>query len=122
MTKGQEKSDDRVVPEGRRKAIPTAARRGGKVITASEEVGQLELFRETADSSQEPGEGDEAGRPAPAASAGPKSRTTTAAIPLAMTAERSTFRTSRAAVGAKALAGASSRACHRSGPAQVDME
>lgn len=53
MAMGREESDGRVVPEGRRKAVPTAAaRRGGKASTASEQAGQLELFRETADSPQ----------------------------------------------------------------------
>jgi group II intron reverse transcriptase/maturase len=51
MTKGREKSDDRVVPKGRRKAIPTGAkRRGGKAVTASEQAIQLEMLGETADS------------------------------------------------------------------------
>ena len=53
MTKGREKSDGRVVPQGRRKTVPTArSGRGGKAITASKQVGQLELFRATADSPQ----------------------------------------------------------------------
>ncbi len=49
---GREKSDDRVVPEGRRKAAPTAGgdQRGGKAVTTSEEARQLELFAEPADS------------------------------------------------------------------------
>ncbi len=52
MTKGREKSDGRIVPEGRRKAVPTNGgdRRGGKATTASEQVWQLELFVESADS------------------------------------------------------------------------
>jgi group II intron reverse transcriptase/maturase len=51
---GREKSDDRVVPQGRRKAVPTTplAARGGKAITVSETAMQLELQFETADSPQ----------------------------------------------------------------------
>ena len=48
MTKRREKSDGRVVPEGGRKDVPTAAMRGGKATTASETVGQLRLSFETA--------------------------------------------------------------------------
>lgn len=47
---GREKSDDRVVPQGRRKAVSTGASRGGKAVTASEDAGQLALFSGTADS------------------------------------------------------------------------
>ena len=66
MTKGREESDGRVVPEGRRKAVPTARNaRGGKATTASEQAGQLELFRETADSPKGADGGADAGRPAP---------------------------------------------------------
>jgi group II intron reverse transcriptase/maturase len=52
MATGREKSDGREVPEGRRKAVPTAreTERGGKATTARKEAGQLELFFETADS------------------------------------------------------------------------
>jgi len=50
MTTRREGSDGRVVPEGGRKAVPTAAARGGKATTASEQAGQLALFTETADS------------------------------------------------------------------------
>jgi group II intron reverse transcriptase/maturase len=50
MTKDREESDDRVVPEGRRKASPTAeVGRGGKAVTDSQQAGQLGLFSETAD-------------------------------------------------------------------------
>ena len=48
MAKRPEKSDGRVVPEGARKDVQTAAMRGGKATTASEKVGQLELSFETA--------------------------------------------------------------------------
>jgi RNA-directed DNA polymerase len=75
MTKGREKSDGRVVPEGRRKAVPTARRsRGGKAATASEQASQPGLFSETADSPQ--GNDAEADRGQPvgsASSAVPKS-------------------------------------------------
>jgi RNA-directed DNA polymerase len=91
MTKGQEESDGPVVPEGRRKAIPTGHRfgggRGGKGTTASEVVGQLGLFRETADSPQGDAEDRDAGGPAPRPRAAPKSRTTTGTFPPAMTME-----------------------------------
>jgi RNA-directed DNA polymerase len=50
MKKGPEESDGRTVPEGRRKPVPTAVRRGGRATTASEAAGQLRLFSETADS------------------------------------------------------------------------
>lgn len=51
MTKGREKSDDCMVPEGHRKTAPIArTKRGGKAVTASKSAIQLELCRETADS------------------------------------------------------------------------
>lgn len=85
MTKGREKSDGRVVPEGHRKV---AQREQGKATTASEQVRQLELFSETADSPQ----GDVAGVGlgsglVPATSAVPKSEDTTSIFPPAMTIE-----------------------------------
>ena len=58
MTKAREKSDDRVVPEDRRKATPSAeVERGGKAGTQREQAGQLGLRFGTADSPQ----GDVAG-------------------------------------------------------------
>jgi RNA-directed DNA polymerase len=84
---GREKSDGRVVPEGRRKAAEP--RQGqGKVTTASEQTGQLELFSETADSPK----GDVAGVGlgsglVPATSAVPKSENTPSPFPPAMTME-----------------------------------
>lgn len=62
---GREKSDDCVVPEGRRKAVPTAGgdQRGGKAVTGSEEARQLELFGEPADSPR--GDAIEAGAGGP---------------------------------------------------------
>jgi len=85
--KGREKSDGRIVPEGRRKAAPTVGRRGGKAITASEQVGQLELFSETADSPQGDVAEADMGRPMSATSAVPKSRNTTRRVSPVMTME-----------------------------------
>ena len=65
MTTRREKSDDRTVPEGRRKAVPTStSTRGGKAITASKATSQLPLFSETADSPQGavPGKGRDRSR------------------------------------------------------------
>jgi len=45
---GRQKSDDRVVPEGRRKAHRAGASQQGKAVTVSKQVEQLELFDETA--------------------------------------------------------------------------
>lgn len=74
MAKGREESDDRVVPEARRKTGPTAEMRGGKAVTASKQAKQLNLFFETADSPQgNSGEAD-AGRPASATHEVPKSK------------------------------------------------
>lgn len=52
MAKGREESDDRVVPQGCRKADVTQGKApgGGKAVTAREEGRQLELICETADS------------------------------------------------------------------------
>lgn len=78
---GREKSDGRRVPKGRRKAVPTelgASRaRGGKATTVSQQVGQLKLFRGTADSPEGADGGVDAGRPVSATRAVPKPRTTT---------------------------------------------
>lgn len=49
---GRQKSDDRVVPEGRRKPVRADGRQG-KAVTVSKEAGQLGLFGETAESSKE---------------------------------------------------------------------
>lgn len=77
MAKRQEKSDDFVVPEGRRKPIPTEPQdRGGKGVTASEAVEQLELFRGTAESPKGASD-EEAGSHVPAGTSRvPKPRTT----------------------------------------------
>ena len=86
MAKGREESDGRVVPEGRRKPVQTAAlQRGGKATTASQQAGQLVLFRETADSPQGADGGADADRFAPATRAVPKSRTTKGPVLPAMT-------------------------------------
>ena len=87
MAKGREESDGRIVPEGRRKAVPNAARRGGKATTARKAVGQLGLFRETADSPKGAGGGVDAGRPAATPCAVPKSRDKRGGSPPAMTME-----------------------------------
>lgn len=86
MAKGQEKSDGRVVPQGRRKATPTARDgRGGKATTASEQVEQLGLFRGTADSPKGVGGDRGAGVPVRKRRPMPKPRTTTGSSPPAMT-------------------------------------
>jgi len=91
MTKGREQSDGRTVPEGHRKVVPTAeelaARRGGKATTASEQAGQLGLFRETADSPQGADGGADAAEAAPAPLAVPKSRNMKGSVRPAMTME-----------------------------------
>jgi RNA-directed DNA polymerase len=95
MAKGREKSDGPAKPQGRRKAAVTAAgrpsartsERGGKGTTASKQVEQLGLFRETADSPKGVDGGAAAGRPATAPRAMPKSRTTKGTAPPAMTME-----------------------------------
>jgi hypothetical protein len=71
---GREKSDDRVVPKGRRKAVPTGASRGGKAVTASEDAGQLEMFLGTADSPKGAATKVGGGEPPPASTAVPKPR------------------------------------------------
>src|SRR5688572_8566671 len=64
MTKGQEESDGRVVPEGRRKATPTSPPAGGgKATTASQQTNQLSLLSETADSPQGADPGTRMGLP-----------------------------------------------------------
>ena len=76
MTKGREESDDRLVPQGRRKAdfgtqgdIPG----GGTTVTASKEARQLELISETADNPKGADGGRDRGRPRPRTYAEPKS-------------------------------------------------
>jgi RNA-directed DNA polymerase len=74
----REASDGRVVPEGRRKAVPSACNpRRGKATTASKPAGQRDLFPETADSPRGAVPGAETGQPAPSVrQAVPKSRNT----------------------------------------------
>lgn len=86
MTKGREKSDGRVVPEGRRKAVQTA-KQGGKAATASEEARQLRLNLETADSPRGNDARAETRRARSVRSAVPKSRSTTRDVSPAMTME-----------------------------------
>jgi group II intron reverse transcriptase/maturase len=76
-----------MVPEGRRKAVPIVATRGGKATPASELGGQLKLFCETADSPQGDDGGAEAGHPASATTAVPKSRNKLSRTLPAMTME-----------------------------------
>src|ERR1700733_6395707 len=88
MAKGREKSDGHVVPKGRRKAIPTGAqRRGGKVATASKQVGQLGMFCETADSPQGADGEPDADRSASGSRAVPKSQNKTTQVLPALTIE-----------------------------------
>jgi hypothetical protein len=76
---GREKSDDRVVPEGRRKAVQIGTRRGGKAVTASESAGTRELCFETADSPQGDDGGADPDLSVSAKTALPKSEHTTRA-------------------------------------------
>jgi RNA-directed DNA polymerase len=86
MAKRPEESDGRVVPEGVRKGVSTAAMRGGKAATASETGGQLRLFFETAESPR--GASAEHGGPSHPESAWvPKSKDTNREDPPAMTME-----------------------------------
>lgn len=89
MTRRREESDGRAVPEGRRKAVPSARNpRRGKATTASEQAGQRALFPETADSPQGAVPGTETGPPAPSVRyAVPKSRNTLGEPLPAMTME-----------------------------------
>ena len=83
----REESDGRVLPQGRRKAVPPVRNtRGGKATTASEQAGQRNLFLETADSPRGAVPGTETGQPAPSARyAVPKSRNTSGKTLPAMT-------------------------------------
>src|SRR4051812_48831811 len=89
MTTRREKSDGRIPPEDRRKAVqtPTSAG-GGKATTASKEVSQLPLFSETADSPRGavPGKGRDRSRH-PAQHAVPKSENAYSMDSPAMTME-----------------------------------
>jgi RNA-directed DNA polymerase len=88
MAKRREESDGRVVPEGRRKPVPTGGKpRGGKATTANEQAGQRDLFLGTADSPQGAAADARAGRPASRRPAVPKPRNTPAEHLPAMTME-----------------------------------
>jgi RNA-directed DNA polymerase len=87
MAKRREESDGRVVPEGRRKPVSTAAvERGGKATTDSETVGQLRLPFEQLKSRKGPVPNtvDQATR---SRTMVPKSKDTSSADPPAMTME-----------------------------------
>src|ERR1041384_7079965 len=89
MITRREESDDRTVPEGRRKAVPTStSTRGGKAITASKVTSQSPLFSETADSPRGavPGKGWGRSR-LPAQQAVPKSENAYSMDSSAMTME-----------------------------------
>lgn len=87
MAKGREKSDDRTVPQGRRKPVVTAAGRGGRAVTASQQARQLGLRFATADSPQGDDDGADEGQPSPAPLAVPKARNTKGNVAPAMTME-----------------------------------
>jgi RNA-directed DNA polymerase len=90
VVKGREESDGREVPKSRRKTVLTALKewlRGGKATTASEQTRQLGLFSETADSPKGDDGGADAGLPAPATCAVPKSENTKRPVESAMTIE-----------------------------------
>lgn len=88
MTKGREESDRRVVPEDRRKTIPTAAvERGGKAATESKEAKQLGLRFETADSPQGADGEAATGQPVAVTRAVPKSKSREEQAMSAMTME-----------------------------------
>ncbi len=77
MTKGREESDDRVVPQGRRKAdfvTEGDSPGGGKAVTAREEARQLELICETADNPKGADGGRDRGRPRPRTRGVPKTQ------------------------------------------------
>ena len=86
MAKRPEESDDRVVPEGARKGVPIAVRRGGKAVTASETGGQLGLFCETA-VDPKGASAERADQAAPTWRGEPKSKDTRRQGPPAMTME-----------------------------------
>jgi RNA-directed DNA polymerase len=90
MAKGREESDGRETPKSRRKTVLTTLKEwmwGGRATTASEQTRQLELFSETADSPKGADGGADAGLPAPATYAVPKSENTKRRVESAMTME-----------------------------------
>lgn len=70
--KGREKSDGRIVPEGRRKAVLTGSSRGGKAATVNQQAEQLDLFSGTAESPKGDVAGLDLGEPSSEPSAVPK--------------------------------------------------
>src|SRR5256885_13580595 len=91
VTTRREESDGRTVPQGRRKAVPTAERpRGGRATTASDMAAQLGLFPETAATPQGAGDAAEAGQAARARRPVPKAGGTTKSGLPAMTMEEVT--------------------------------
>ena len=90
MAKRREESDGRVVPEGRRKAVPTARNRAGREGDHGQRTGRpaATCSLETADSPQGAVPGAETGQPAPSVRyAVPKSRNTHGETLPAMTME-----------------------------------
>lgn len=87
---GSQESDGPVVPEDRRKPVPTANTRGGKGTTVSKVMMQLDLFRETADSPTGGASNREAGLPS--------SRR------IALLTSRTTKRTASSAMGMEEIA------------------
>ncbi len=86
--KGREKSEGSVVPEDRRKATPSpVGPGGGKGVPASEQVGQLGLFPETADSPSGADAFAAEGQPSAASRAVLMSGNTKGRIPPALTIE-----------------------------------
>lgn len=85
---GREKSDGRIVPKGRRKAVPTAETRGGKATTVSKQAAQLDLFSSVADSPRGANAEADPGQPGPAPSAAPKEEIATSQTLPAMTKNR----------------------------------
>src|SRR5215468_4478879 len=91
MTTRREESDGRKIPEGRRKAVPTAENpRGGKATTASDMADQLGLFPETAEIPKGAGRAAEAGQAARVRRPVPKSGSTARSGLPAMTMEEVT--------------------------------
>jgi RNA-directed DNA polymerase len=88
MTKETEKSDGRVVAQGRRKPPPTAAvGRGAKATTGTETAEQLRLPFETAASPQGGGRVRKRGRPRRETRPLPKSKSATRPLPLTVSME-----------------------------------
>src|SRR5579863_6977287 len=89
MTKGREESDGRVVPQGHRKVVQTAAvGRGGKATTVSQQAGRIGRSFETADSPRTGTDGGaDTGLPVPGPLAVPKSSDRNEAALPAMTME-----------------------------------